>query len=337
MSFIIFLFIISLTVTSLAVAGINLFYSKSIFHTLLILFGSTIFATVLYFKIKRFKGVQILFGVLGAFLGSITAMTFILPFLILYIELKCLILLTVSYIIAISFTYAGLIFGIKKGEAIKVSEILALIKKDIIWEEPKIVDTNVLIDGRIAELIDLGFIKGTIILPRFLLREIQYIADSPDPLRRAKGRRALDVLQKIQRSEKVKFEIIEKDIPEIKEVDIKLVELCRSLKGSLITNDINLAKIAQLRGVDVLNINELAMAMRTPVMPGDVLTLFVVKEGKEPEQGVAYLDDGTMVVIEDGKRFIGQTIDVTIHSVLQTSSGRMIFGKPKQEESNEKE
>ncbi|MCS7163662.1 MAG: TRAM domain-containing protein, partial [Thermodesulfovibrio sp.] len=166
---------------------------------------------------------------------------------------------------------------------------------------------------------------------RFVLREIQHIADSPDPLRRAKGKRALDILQRIKRAEKIKLEIVEKDIPEVKEVDIKLIELSRTLKGTLITNDQNLVKIAQLRGVPVLNLNELAQVMRPPVLPGEVLRLFIVKEGKEPDQGVAYLDDGTMVVVEEGRASIGKTIDVVIHSVLQTGAGRIIFGKPKTE------
>lgn len=139
-------------------------------------------------------------------------------------------------------------------------------------------------------------------------------------------------MQKIQRTEKVNLEIIEKDIPEIKEVDIKLLELTRTLRGTLITNDLNLIKIAQLRDVPVLNLNELAQAMRPPVLPGEVLKLFVVKEGKEPDQGVAYLDDGTMVVVEEGRQYIGRTIDIMIHSVLQTSTGRMIFGRPKSED-----
>ncbi|MGB9934495.1 MULTISPECIES: PIN/TRAM domain-containing protein [Thermodesulfovibrio] len=247
-----------------------------------------------------------------------------MPLLILSSNLN-----SVAFSFITAFGYAGAIFGFKKAETIKLADILWIIKKEAIWEEPKILDTNVLIDGRIADLIELGFVKGTILIPRFVLREIQYIADSPDPLRRAKGRRALDILQRIKRAEKIRFEIVEKDIPEIKEVDTKLIELSRILKGTLITNDQNLIKIAQLRGVPVLNLNELAQAMRPPVLPGEVLRLFIVKEGKEPDQGVAYLDDGTMVVVEEGRSSIGRTIDVVIHSVLQTGTGRMIFGKPK--------
>ncbi|MGB9892067.1 PIN domain-containing protein [Thermodesulfovibrio yellowstonii] len=267
---------------------------------------------------------QILFCFLGLFLGIFTGILLSLPLLILSSNLN-----SVAFSFITAFGYAGAIFGFKKAETIKLADILWIIKKEAIWEEPKILDTNVLIDGRIADLIELGFVKGTILIPRFVLREIQYIADSPDPLRRAKGRRALDILQRIKRAEKIRFEIVEKDIPEIKEVDTKLIELSRILKGTLITNDQNLIKIAQLRGVPVLNLNELAQAMRPPVLPGEVLRLFIVKEGKEPDQGVAYLDDGTMVVVEEGRSSIGRTIDVVIHSVLQTGTGRMIFGKPK--------
>ncbi len=294
----------------------------------IIVFAGTIFLTLFaYLKLKRMNISQIIFGIAGLFSGIFTGILLSLPLLIFSLNLK-----PVAFIFITGFGYAGAVFGLKKAETIKIIEILNFMKKEAIWEEPKILDTNVLIDGRIADLIELGFIKGPILIPGFVLREIQYIADSPDPLRRAKGRRALDILQKIQRTEKVKLEIIEKDIPEIKEVDIKLLELTRTLRGTLITNDLNLIKIAQLRDVPVLNLNELAQAMRPPVLPGEVLKLFVVKEGKEPDQGVAYLDDGTMVVVEEGRQYIGRTIDIMIHSVLQTSTGRMIFGRPKSED-----
>lgn len=324
MSFLIFLFAITL----FAIVSVNLQAQGFILHpfvTGLIILAGSIFLTIfIYLKLKKMASSQILFCFLGLFLGIFTGILLSLPLLILSSNLN-----SVAFSFITAFGYAGAIFGFKKAETIKLADILWIIKKEAIWEEPKILDTNVLIDGRIADLIELGFVKGTILIPRFVLREIQYIADSPDPLRRAKGRRALDILQRIKRAEKIRFEIVEKDIPEIKEVDTKLIELSRILKGTLITNDQNLIKIAQLRGVPVLNLNELAQAMRPPVLPGEVLRLFIVKEGKEPDQGVAYLDDGTMVVVEEGRSSIGRTIDVVIHSVLQTGTGRMIFGKPK--------
>lgn len=291
---------------------------------LLIFTGSISIIFMLYHRLKKMSSAQILFSFSGIFLGTLTGFLFSLPLLILSSNLK-----PVAFFIITGFGYACGIFGLKKAEKIKITDLLTIIKKESLWEEPKVLDTNVLIDGRVADLVELGFIKGTILIPRFVLREIQYIADSPDPLRRAKGKRALDILQRIQRAERVKFEIVEQDIPEIKEVDIKLIELTRGLKGTLITNDLNLIKIAQLRGVPVLNLNELAQTMRPPVLPGEVLNLFIVKEGKEADQGVAYLDDGTMVVVEGGRQYIGKTIEVLIHSVLQTGTGRMIFGKPK--------
>lgn len=332
MSLLIFPFVITL----LIIAFINLQAEEitlpSFMKNLLTLLISIFLTILVYLKLKKMTSSQILFGFLGLFLGIFTGILLSLPLLILSLSLNF-----IAFSFIMSFGYAGAILGFKKAETIKIGDILWIIKKEAIWEEPKILDTNILIDGRIADLVELGFIKGTILVPEFILREIQYIADSPDPLRRAKGKRALDILQRIKRSEKIKFEIIEKDIPEIKEVDRKLIELSRILKGTLITNDQNLIKIAQLRGVPVLNLNELAQAMRPPVLPGEVLRLFIVKEGKEPDQGVAYLDDGTMVVVEEGRSSIGKTIDVVIHTVLQSSTGRMIFGKPKTDDSTEKE
>ncbi len=328
MSLLVIIFVITVGIVSLSSLS-DSFFVNPIIKSLTVLSGSIFLLLFLYSKLKKMNSSQILFGFLGLFFGVLSGFLLSIPLLILSSTLYA-----IAFIIITGFGYAGAIFGLKKAKTIKIGDILWIIKKEVIWEEPKILDTNVLIDGRIADLVDLGFIKGTVLIPRFVLREIQYIADSPDPLRRAKGRRALDVLQRIKRAEKIRFEIVEKDIPEIKEVDTKLVEITRILRGTLITNDLNLIKIAQLRGVPVLNMNELAQAMRPPVLPGEVLKLFIVKEGKEPDQGVAYLDDGTMVVVEEGKQYIGKTMDVVIHSVLQTGTGRMIFGKPKIEASS---
>jgi uncharacterized protein YacL len=331
MNLLILLFIISL-IFGIYVEEKNVNDFQPFVKGSIIFLGALILSFFVYFKLKKLNNSQILFTLIGLFLGIFTGFLLSLPLLILSSKLSF-----IAFILMISFGYAGAIFGLQSGNRIKISDLLLFIKKESIWEEPKILDTNVLIDGRIAYLVELGFIKGTILIPRFILREIQYIADSPDPLRRVKGKRALDILQRIQSSDKVKLEIIEKDIPEIKEVDIKLIEFTRGIKGTIITNDLNLIKIAQLRGVPVLNLNELAQAMRPPVLPGEALSLFIVKEGKEHDQGVAYLDDGTMVVVEGGRNYIGKTIDVVIHSVLQTSTGRMIFGKPKSDFTNKDE
>lgn len=193
----------------------------------------------------------------------------------------------------------------------------------------KILDTSAIIDGRIAEICKSGFIEGTLVVPRFVLEELQRIADSSDPLKRAKGRRGLDILNTIQRYEGMNVKVVDHDFPKIKEVDSKLVALAITMDARIITNDYNLNKVAQLQGVQVLNINELAHALKPAVLPGESLSIQIVREGKEPGQGVAYLEDGTMVVVEEGKRFLGKTIEVTVTSVLQTAAGLMVFTTPK--------
>lgn len=194
----------------------------------------------------------------------------------------------------------------------------------------KLLDTNVIIDGRIADICKTGFLEGTLLIPVFVLEELQYIADSSDTLRRVRGRRGLDVLQKIREDEStLEVEIMNVDFDDVQGVDSKLVRLAQKLGGKIITNDFNLNKVAQLRGVSVLNINELSNAVKPVVIPGETMRVQVVKDGKEPGQGVAYLDDGTMIVIENGHRYLSRTISVEVTSALQTSAGRMIFAKPR--------
>ncbi|MBR3746877.1 MAG: PIN/TRAM domain-containing protein [Selenomonadaceae bacterium] len=194
----------------------------------------------------------------------------------------------------------------------------------------KLLDTNVIIDGRIADICKTGFLEGTLLIPVFVLEELQYIADSSDTLRRVRGRRGLDVLQKIREDESnLEVEVMNVDFEDIQGVDSKLVRLAQKLGGKIITNDFNLNKVAQLRGVEVLNINDLSNAVKPVVIPGETMRVQVVKDGKEPGQGVAYLDDGTMIVIENGHRYLSRTISVEVTSALQTSAGRMIFAKPR--------
>lgn len=197
----------------------------------------------------------------------------------------------------------------------------------------KIVDTSVIIDGRIADLCETGFIDGVLVVPQFVLRELQQIADSSDALKRNRGKRGFDVLQRLQRSTKVKVEITDVDVPQVREVDRKLIELGKMLGGKVLTNDYNLNRLAEVSGVAVLNINELANGLKPVVLPGEPMQVHVLREGREAGQGVAYLDDGTMVVIDHGRRHLGQTVDVTVTSVLQTSAGRMIFTRLRDEES----
>ncbi|MDR7871433.1 MAG: PIN/TRAM domain-containing protein [Tissierellaceae bacterium] len=194
---------------------------------------------------------------------------------------------------------------------------------------PKILDTSVIIDGRIADICKTGFIEGPLVIPVFVLEELQHIADSSDGLKRNRGRRGLDILNKIQKELDIEIIIHDKKFDDIQEVDSKLLKLTQLLKGKIITNDYNLNKVAEVQGIDVLNINELANAVKPVVLPGEEMVVQVVRDGKESGQGLAYLDDGTMIVIESGRKFIGETIDVIVTSVLQTSAGRMIFAKPK--------
>jgi uncharacterized protein YacL len=191
----------------------------------------------------------------------------------------------------------------------------------------KILDTSVIIDGRIAEITEAGFLEGVIVVPQFVLHELQMVADSADGMKRARGRRGLDVLQRIQKMSHVNVEVTQQDFPGVKEVDMKLIELATLYGCCIVTNDFNLNKVAQVRGVKVLNINELANSVRPVVLPGELMRVFILKEGKEYNQGVAYLDDGTMVVVDNARRMISKTIDISVTSVLQTTAGKMIFGK----------
>jgi uncharacterized protein YacL len=199
----------------------------------------------------------------------------------------------------------------------------------------KVLDTSVIIDGRVADLCETGFLEGPFLVPHFILNELQHIADSSDSLKRARGRRGLDILNKIQKMTDVDVRIVEEDFPHVKEVDAKLVVLAKKVGGRIITNDLNLNKVAELQGVRVLNINELCNALRPVVLPGETIRVFVLKEGKEAGQGVAYLDDGTMIVVDNARRCIGRNVDVTVTSVLQTTAGRMIFTRLKEESERE--
>jgi len=221
--------------------------------------------------------------------------------------------------------YMGLVVGAQHGEWFEPARIIAAFRDSSRLHQYKILDTSVIIDGRIADICETGFIEGTLVAPQFVLRELQQVADSTDSLKRNRGRRGLDILQKIQKMGNVSVQIVETDFPDVREVDLKLIELAKKMGGKIITNDFNLNKVAQLRGVQVLNINELANSLKPVVLPGEVMRVFILKEGKEPGQGVGYLDDGTMVVVDQGKKALGRTIEVSVTSVLQTTAGKMIF------------
>jgi len=229
--------------------------------------------------------------------------------------------------ILIALPYLGLVIGAKQGEWLEPSKLAELFRQASPERRYKILDTSVIIDGRIADVCETGFIDGTLVIPQFVLKELQLVADSADSLKRNRGRRGLDILQKIQKMSGVEVLVSDMDFPEVREVDLKLIELARNLRGKIVTNDFNLNKVAQLRGVEVLNVNELANSLKPVVLPGEIMKVFILKEGKEYNQGVAYLDDGTMVVVDNARKMISKTIDIAVTSVLQTTAGKMIFGR----------
>lgn len=276
-------------------------------------------------------------GALGLITGLIVANLLTYPIVVrfsgnLFLELAAYLL--TNCIIG----YVGLSIGMKKGDEFNgLHFVKTVVGAEINSDDggrhslALVMDTSVIIDGRIAEICETGFLEGTIIVPQFVLQELQYIADSSDPAKRARGKRGLDILKQIQTNKKMRVEISDRDFPSIKEVDSKLVALSKELVGKILTNDANLNKIAELQGVPVLNINKLATAMKPVVLPGEVMSILVQKEGKEHGQGIGYLEDGTMVVIDNAREHLGKLIDVSITSVLQTSGGRMIFSKVKED------
>ena len=273
---------------------------------------AVLIATLIGYPIKKIT--QLLGPVLGSATGSI-------------------IILLVNLIAAI----IGADVFIKKKE--DISLLLNNLKKGQVKEKKnktslksvsKVLDTSVIIDGRIFDICKTGFVEGPLVIPNFVLDELRHISDSSDSLKRTRGRRGLDILNKIQKELDIETQIWEGDFPEIAEVDSKLLKLAQVLKGKVVTNDFNLNKVAEFQGVPVLNINELANAIKPVVLPGEEMKVLVVKDGKEPTQGVAYLDDGTMIVVEGGRKLMGVPLDVIVTSVLQTAAGRMIFAKVKE-------
>jgi uncharacterized protein YacL len=238
---------------------------------------------------------------------------------------------TVSFLqllILLFMSYVGLVVGATKGDMLNLSALGGLFGGEKATKHSfKILDTSVIIDGRIADIAETGFLDGTLVVPQFVLRELQLVADSADSMKRNRGRRGLDVLQRIQKMANLNVQLLEDDFPQVREVDLKLIELAKVYDCKVVTNDFNLNKVAQLHGVEVLNINELANALKPIVLPGETMRVFILKEGKEYNQGVAYLDDGTMVVVDNAKRLISKTVDIAVTSVLQTQAGKMIFGR----------
>ena len=229
--------------------------------------------------------------------------------------------------ILIVLPYLGLVIGGTQGEWLEPARLISLFRAAGPPRRYKILDTSVIIDGRVADVCETGFVDGTLVIPQFVLKALQRAAGSADSLKRNRGRRGLDILRKIQKMSGVEVVISDVDFPEITEVDLKLIELARTMPGKIVTNDFNLNKVAQLRGVEVLNVNELANSLKLVVLPGEIMKVFILKEGKEYSQGVAYLDDGTMVVVDNARKMISKTIEIVVTSVLQTTAGKMIFGR----------
>ena len=292
--------------------------------------GAVLAICIIFFETRIRKATlkTLIGGAVGALLG-IAAATLIAWIIsaqqIIPPEFKSFLTLTVTLLMG----YVGLIVGAVKGDYLDLTALGGIfVEKGASKSYSLILDTSVIIDGRVADIAETGFLSGTLVIPQFVLRELQQIADSADSIKRNRGRRGLDILQRLQKK-KGSYEIVisEADFPDVREVDHKLIELAKQIEGKIVTNDFNLNKVAQLRGVSVLNINELANALKPVVLPGEIMRVFVLKEGKEYNQGVAYLDDGTMVVVDNARRMIGKNVDVSVTSVLQTTAGKMIFGR----------
>ena len=224
--------------------------------------------------------------------------------------------------------YLGFVIGKEKSKTLDLSKVPLFDKLDE-NKDVKLLDTSTIIDGRIADICETGFVQGTFMIPQFVLYEIQHVADHQDPVKRTRGRRGLDVLHRLQKQTFVRVTIVDYDFPKLKDVDTKLIALAKRLGGKIITNDYNLNKVAELQGIEVLNMNQLAASLKPAMLPGEQMNIKILREGKEHGQGIGYLDDGTMVVVDDARKHLGKTVDVAVTSVLQTTSGRMIFARLK--------
>ncbi|WP_413364100.1 PIN/TRAM domain-containing protein [Lysinibacillus sp. 3P01SB] len=280
---------------------------------------------------------DLLFGTIGLIIGLSVASLIGFAFNKIQLPLISEILEVLPIILSIVLGYLGFRVGFnKRDELLQLFTRTGSASKKKQGEQEiklsqKLLDTSVIIDGRIADISETGFVEGILVVPQFVLTELQHIADSSDTLKRTRGRRGLDILKRLQDERQSKVLIVEDDFDDVAEVDLKLVRLAKQMDAQILTNDFNLNKVCELHRVEVLNINDLANAVKPVVIPGEDMQVVVIKDGKEHNQGVAYLDDGTMIVVEGGRAYIGQAITVTVTSVLQTSAGRMIFAKPKEE------
>jgi uncharacterized protein YacL len=277
-------------------------------------------------RLRRAGLKQVLGGAAGMLTGGVLGLIFV-AFLGSYSFEGRTTGLFLQVVIPVCLGYIGLLTGVSQAELLNLNAIGLFNAEGTAVASMKLLDTSVIIDGRIVEIAEAGFLDGALIVPQFVLRELQLVADSSDSMKRNRGRRGLDVVRLLQKMPKIDIQLVDDDPPNVREVDLKLIELAKTYRCAIVTNDFNLNKVAQVHGVVVLNINELANALKPVVLPGESMRVFILKEGKEHNQGVAYLDDGTMVVVDNAKRCISKTIDVTVTSVLQTTAGKMIFGK----------
>ena len=330
--------------------GIKVFV-EPLYTGLILLIVILIFAIIFYFlssfiykgiiaiidgferNIQKLTVTEFLFGTLGLLVGLVFATLIGVPISRIHFVIGPILFILIDLIGAL----VGIKIFIKRKD--DILNLLTSIKKNGIRDKknkhnekicPKILDTSVIIDGRIFDICQTGFVEGPLVIPGFVLNELRHISDSADGLKRNRGRRGLDILNKIQKELSIETQIYEEDFPEIAEVDAKLLKLAQVLNGKVVTNDFNLNKVAEFQGVPVLNINELANAIKPVLLPGEEMKVVVMKDGKEASQGRAYLDDGTMIVVEGGRKFISEEIMVVVTSVLQTAAGRMIFAKPKE-------
>jgi uncharacterized protein YacL len=298
--------------SNLVAAGVGLAFSISVF-----LFEIRLQRA----SMRRLIGAAVgsILGILGAYLmGLVLARTSIPEGSRSFLDVALLLVMT----------YIGLVVGANKGDMLNLAALGGLFGSERSTRRmPKVLDTSVIIDGRIADICEAHFLDGVMLIPQFVLRELQFVADSADSLKRQRGRRGLEVLQRIQKMPHLEVEIADDDFPNIADVDLKLIELAKRYDGKIITNDYNLNKVASLQGIEILNVNQLANALKPVVLPGETMRVFILREGKEYNQGVAYLDDGTMVVVDGARRMINKTIDITVTSVHQTTAGKMIFGR----------
>jgi uncharacterized protein YacL len=291
--------------------------------------AAVVFGLILLILSKQSKRISpkiIVGSILGLVMAGLIALIFFKAFDML--GFKAAYLPIVKLAILVGLLYFGAASGWSLGSRFSIKDIVASFQgQSDFYTKRKILDTSVIIDGRVADIFETGFIEGPMLIPQFVLKELQAIADSPDSVKRNRGRRGLSILRKMQKKTDLSVEIWEQDFPGIKEVDSKLMELAKVLNAKIITNDYNLNKVAQIRGVEILNINELANALKPVVLPGEQMSVKILREGKEHSQGVAYLDDGTMIVVDDARTHIDETVKVEVTSVLQTTAGKMIFAK----------